>query len=248
MQSLRSVPTRWEHVFVLLGPNQKGALAEIAIAREAARLGLGVWWPLVEHSRCDLIVEIGSRLLRTQCKWGRLTEDVITVSLESSRHTAVKGYVRTKYSAGEVDAVAVYCAALDRVFLLPIELVAERNAITLRLHPARNNQRAAVNFAADYEFAGAVAQLEEHLHGMQGVVGSSPISSIRAGTVGAEEFGAHAPRYIQRAKAGEHFLITRRGRPMAALVPPDRLNAIEPADGDLAQPSLLEEPPGAEAA
>lgn len=177
-----------------------------------------------------------------------MTEDVITVSLESSRHTAVKGYVRTKYSAGEVDAVAVYCAALDRVFLLPIELVAERNAITLRLHPARNNQRAAVNFAADYEFAGAVAQLEEHLHGMQGVVGSSPISSIRAGTVGAEEFGAHAPRYIQRAKAGEHFLITRRGRPMAALVPPDRLNAIEPADGDLAQPSLLEEPPGAEAA
>lgn len=66
--------------------------------------------------------------------------------------------------------------------------------------------------------------------------------------MGAEEFGAHAPRYIQRAKAGERFLITRRGKPMAGLVPPGDLDAIEPADGDLAQPSLLEEPPGAEAA
>lgn len=83
---------------------------------------------------------------------------------------------------------------------------------------------------------------------MQGVVGSSPISSIRAGTVGAEEFGAHAPRYVQRARAGESFLIIRRGRPMAGLVPPDRLDAIEPSGGDLAQPTLLEEPPGAEAA
>ena len=61
----------------------------------------------------------------------------------------------------------------------------------------------------------------------------------------------HGPRYVQRAKAGESFLITRRGKPMARLVPPGDLDAIEPADGGddhLAQPTLLEEPPDAAAA
>jgi len=66
--------------------------------------------------------------------------------------------------------------------------------------------------------------------------------------VGAEEFGAHSPRFVQRAAAGESFLITRRGKPMARLVPPDEPSAIETEHADLAQPTLLEEPPGAEAA
>ena len=92
--------------------------------------------------------------------------------------------------------------------------------------PARNNQRAAINFASDYEFAGAVAQLEEHLDGIEGVVGSSPSSSIedrfsRTTTVGSEEFGYRYARFLERAAAGESFLITRRGRPMARISPPD---------------------------
>ena len=237
-----------------MGPNQKGAVAEIAIANEAARLGCGVYWPLVEHGRCDMILEIRGQTLRTQCKWGRLKGEVIVVSLQTSRLTPGAGYVRTKYGPDEIDAVAVYCGEIDRSFLLPINLVADRNEIVLRLAPALNNQRAAVNFAADYEFTGAVAQLARALpwHGRGRRFESDQLHS-QAEVVGAEEFGAHAPRYVQRAKAGESFLITRRGRPMAGLVPPDALGAIQPVDGagdhdDLAQPTLLEEPPDAEAA
>jgi hypothetical protein len=55
-------------------------------------------------------------------------------------------------------------------------MVAGRRAIYLRLEPARNNQEAAINFAAEYEF-GAIAQLGERRHGMAEVVGSSPTSS-----------------------------------------------------------------------
>jgi hypothetical protein len=46
----------------------------------------------------------------------------------------------------------------------------------LRLTPAANNQEAAINYAADYDF-GAIAQLGERRHGMAEVVGSSPTSS-----------------------------------------------------------------------
>lgn len=62
--------------------------------------------------------------------------------------------------------------------------------------------------------------------------------------IGSEEFGQHSSRFVQRAEGGESFLITRRGKPMARLVPVGE----DASDGDLAQPPLLEEPGGAVAA
>lgn len=151
-------------MFVIVGTtNHKGAVAELAIAARAAAVGFGVLWPMIEHGRYDLALEIDDRILRVQCKWGRLCGDVIRVNLVTSRHTPVNGYVRGKYGIDEVDAVAAYCGELDRCYLLPIEKVAERSTIHLRLEPAKNNQTAAVNFAADYEFSGAVAQLARAL-------------------------------------------------------------------------------------
>jgi prevent-host-death family protein len=46
--------------------------------------------------------------------------------------------------------------------------------------------------------------------------------------VGAHEYRNRFGWYMQRAAAGESFLITRRGRPHARLVPPDaRLELTE---------------------
>jgi hypothetical protein len=84
--------------------------------------------------------------------------------------------VFTTYDRTEVDAIAVHCQELKRCFWLPIDVVAGRRSIHLRLEPAADNQQAAINYAVDYEL-GAIAQLGERLHGMQEVVGSSPTSS-----------------------------------------------------------------------
>jgi hypothetical protein len=157
--------------------NHKGNAAELAIAAEAARLGLSVFAPLTEHERYDLILGVVGRLLRIQCKWGWSDGETITVQLASSRHTATRGYVRSTYSSAEVDAIAVYCDETRCCYLIPIERAAGVGRLTLRLVPARNNQRAALNFAADYEFSGAVAQLEERDTGSVEVTGSSPVSS-----------------------------------------------------------------------
>jgi len=40
-------------------------------------------------------------------------------------------------------------------------------------------------------------------------------------TVGSEQFGYAYARFLERAAAGESFLVTRRGRPMARVSPPD---------------------------
>jgi prevent-host-death family protein len=206
--------------------NRKGAVAEAGIAFHAMRLGIEVLKPAAEHGRYDLAFDLGERILRVQCKWGALDRqsEVIVTRIRGSRHTP-HGYVLRTYTEDEIDAVAIYCGELDRCFLIPITEISGQGMIHLRLGPARNAQRAAVNWADDYDL-GAVAQLERapewhsggrgfesrQLHSSSGDPGSE--------AVGAHEFRNHFGWYMERAAAGEEILITRRGKPHARLGPP----------------------------
>jgi prevent-host-death family protein len=206
--------------------NRKGTIAEAEIEAAAVRLGIPVLKPVAEHGRYDLGFEIGTRLLRVQCKWGSLDQQaaVIRVNLQGSWWSQ-HGYVRTSYREDEIDLVAVYCDEVDRCYLLPSKLVAGRRAIYLRLKPPRNSQRACLNLASAFEFTGAVAQWNERPAGSRKVVGSNPTSSTRPsgqaqrGVVGAHEFRNLFGHFIERAGAGDEFLITRHGRPLARLLP-----------------------------
>lgn len=98
--------------------NQKGNVAEVMIMAEAMKAGIEVLRPQGEHMRYDLAFDFGSWICRVQCKWGRLTDRGVIVCLASARNSPVGGYIKTAYSASEVDAVAAYCGDLDRCFLL----------------------------------------------------------------------------------------------------------------------------------
>lgn len=87
-----------------LTPSQKGALAESMIAARAIQLGIDVYRPVTEGGRCDLIFRVGNRLLKIQCKLAAHADGVVRVAIRTSRHTP-RGYVQTKYSAKEIDAV-----------------------------------------------------------------------------------------------------------------------------------------------
>ncbi len=163
---------------VSLTPSEKGALAEARIVAQAIKLGIVVLRPLVDGRRYDLAFDFGhGGLERVQCKWGRLVDDVIVVRTGTCRFTPRRGYVRTTYTADEVDGFAIYCEVLDRCYYLPAATVAGKSDLRLRLTPTRNNQRSGVTMAADHEL-GAIAQLGERLRGTQEVAGSSPASSM----------------------------------------------------------------------
>jgi prevent-host-death family protein len=207
------------------GTNHKGAVAEAKIAAEAIALGIPVLKPASEHSRYDLAFDLGPRIARIQCKWGACQDDVISVRTSTAWHSPTRGYVKTTYDDAEIDAIVVYCGDLDRCYLLPIEQFSGQGGVLLRLVPTRNSQRASLNWATEYEFnRGAIAQLGERLAGSQKVVGSSPtgstaLESRKTATVGAHEFRNHFGWYMERAAAGEQFLVTRRGKPYVRLVP-----------------------------
>jgi hypothetical protein len=133
-------------------------MAEAAIAKDAIRLGVGVYAPYGDE-RCDL------------------------ARLYSARRSR-EGLVRRLYSRDDIDAFAIYAAATDKCYWLDASEFAHRSQVFLRMSATRNNQADGVNWASDFEFAaklgplvGAVAQLGEHLHGMQKARGSSPLRS-----------------------------------------------------------------------
>lgn len=91
-------------------------------------------------------------MLRVQCKWASRCGDILTVRCATSRHTP-RGYIKTTYTADQVDAIAAYSPDVDRCYLIPIEQAAGMAVISLRLAPTRNNQARGVRWAEDYEMA-----------------------------------------------------------------------------------------------
>jgi hypothetical protein len=133
-----------------LTSSHKGAAAEAEVVAAAIGLGLVVLRPLCEGGRYDLAIDIGNKILRVQCKWASHRAGVLSTRCVTSRHTPA-GYRRSTYSASEVDAIALYSAATDACYLVPIQEAEGCKELSLRLKPTRNNQSRRVRWASDYE-------------------------------------------------------------------------------------------------
>jgi hypothetical protein len=83
-----------------LTPTEKGAIAEAKIHAAAVEAGIVVARPLTEGRRYDLIFDLGTKLLRVQCKTAPRQGDVIVLRNVTNRCTP-SGYVRTRYAATE---------------------------------------------------------------------------------------------------------------------------------------------------
>jgi hypothetical protein len=132
-----------------LSPGLKGAIAETAVAHRCIRLGIGVYRPVFEGGRYDLVLDVQGRLLRVQSKWAPLDGSVVVVRCYSTTR-AREGSRVTTYKGCEVDVIAAFCPQLDRVYMIPPILFERRKTILLRTVVGRKNQRERVNWADDY--------------------------------------------------------------------------------------------------
>jgi hypothetical protein len=123
-------------------------LAVMLVLREA---GYAVFVPFGENTRYDLVLDDGERLLRIQCKTGRLRAGaVIWPACSSYAHHRSAPYAQRDY-LGEIDGFAVYCRETLGVYLVPIEDVQVRRRGSLRVDPAKNGQRTFIREARRYE-------------------------------------------------------------------------------------------------
>jgi len=135
-----------------LTPSQKGAAAEAAITASVIQLGFRVLRPLCEGGRYDLLIDLEPQLFRVQCKWANRGNGVLSINLNGCRLTP-GGYVRSTYTAEEVDAIGAWSPHLNRCYLIPIAEVAGGRQVHLRFSRARNNQAKGIRWAEEYELA-----------------------------------------------------------------------------------------------
>ena len=233
-----------------MSSNVKEAVAEQAIVLAATRLRVPVWRPVSEHGRADLVLDIGEKLWRVQVEWGQLTpaRDVVIVRIGTFRRTA-HGYIRSTYSEGELDLFGVYCGELDRCFLLPAQLLANKTCVSLRLTAPRNGQQSCINLADDFTFDGAVAQLarardwQSRGRGFESPqLHSNP--RVAPVTVPADSCRMAFGYWLARVAAGQDAVVTRRGRPIARLTADVRAARSRTGAASERLENAAESPPG----
>ncbi len=153
-------------------PKVIGDRSQLAIMFALRDLGLGVYLPFGENTRCDLIVEDGVGLSRVQCKTGRLRRGAIRFAVCSCYgHHRNPGQSRRTY-AGQVEFFAVYCPETEGVYLVPIDDVPLKSEAALRVEPSRNHQRRNIRRADDYEIAKVTVSATAEPGGRPGAAGS----------------------------------------------------------------------------
>jgi PD-(D/E)XK endonuclease len=115
--------------------------------------GFMVSVPFGENTRYDLIADDGEKLLRVQCKTGRLRNGVVLFATCSFYGHHPNPKITHRDYHGDVDAFGVYCMRLGGVYLVPISELPNQRMAALRIAPPLNNQHEKVRFANDYEIA-----------------------------------------------------------------------------------------------
>jgi hypothetical protein len=132
-------------------PKDVGDRTTLALMLALRDAGYAVSVPFGENTRYDLIADDGERLLRVQCKSGRLRQGGVVFRPSSSyAHHARSGPIRRRYE-GEIDHFGVYCVDNGGACLVPIEAVTTTWMAILRVDAARNGQRKRIRIASDFQ-------------------------------------------------------------------------------------------------
>jgi hypothetical protein len=126
----------------------KGRAAEAAVLSAFTRRNHGVLIPFGEGQPYDLAVDLGSAILRVQCKTGRATAGGLMFNIKSTDH----GRGSASY-VGLADVFGVYFPLNQRVYVVPVASLSALSCgkAILRLDPTLNNQKAGIRLAVDYE-------------------------------------------------------------------------------------------------
>ena len=124
---------------------EKGNLSEARILAAFVAAGYLVSVPFGSGHKYDFVVDDSARLLRVQCKTGRVKNNVLLFNAYSQ---SGNGRVKSSYR-GLADLFAVLNPVDDKVYLIPVEEVGVTD-VSLRLAPTLNGQGQGVRWAELY--------------------------------------------------------------------------------------------------
>ena len=124
---------------------EKGNLSEARILAAFVAAGYLVSVPFGSGHKYDFVVDDSTRLLRVQCKTGRVKNNVLLFNAYSQ---SGNGAVKMGYR-GLADLFAVLNPEDDKVYLVPVKEVGVTD-VSLRLAPTLNRQAQGIRWAELY--------------------------------------------------------------------------------------------------
>ena len=121
-----------------------GNKTEAMVLSALVQVGYSTLLPFGGGHPYDIAIDDGDKLLRVQCKTGRLVKGaVVFPTAIICRSNTYRSY------RGDVDYFGVYCPGTAQVYLVPIADVPERAASLRVVHPL-NGQSHGIRWAKDY--------------------------------------------------------------------------------------------------
>ena len=134
-------------------PKRIGDRSTLAVMLALHDAGFDLLLPFGENTRYDLVVVLDSRLVRVQCKTGRLRNGAVFFAPCSAYGHHRNPQVHRRDYADQIDYFAVYCPETGGVYFIPIEDVPSNSSAALRVTPALNGQAKKIRLASTYEVA-----------------------------------------------------------------------------------------------
>lgn len=126
-----------------------GTIAEFAVGVDLLKAGWNVFTPWGTFLRYDLVIERDGSFFRVQVKNGTYKCGVVSFR-NSSIYTYKSNHVVKSYDKSQIDFYGIYCAELEKCYLVPVENTNTRET-SLRIKPTLNNQASKIRWAKDYD-------------------------------------------------------------------------------------------------
>jgi len=129
---------------------RKAEIAMMKVSMRALQVGAFVSKPIFEGARYDYIIERDGKLYRAQVKYtdgkNKTADGVVVLNLRKQ----IKKDRNHPYNEGEVDCLVVYVPKIDKVCWFGPEAFCGKQALSIRISPAKNGQTKGCFAAEDY--------------------------------------------------------------------------------------------------
>ncbi|WP_017342341.1 group I intron-associated PD-(D/E)XK endonuclease [Halorubrum sp. T3] len=150
--------SRFEQYDRLEEPQKRGQATEAIVTAELIARDVSVLTPAYDNEPYDLVIRLDDEFYRLQVKTAYDSQNDGAVEFRTrSVRTKSTGYEREGYS-GKIDYFAVLNVRTEEVYLVSID-DAGSAATTIRYEPAANNNRANVNWHAEYQLNTVLGRL-----------------------------------------------------------------------------------------
>ena len=125
--------------------HDKGILGELAFTYHLIEKGYTVLSPINPNSSYDLVIEKNGVFTRIQIKYRSPVNGVLRIEL-SRPMRKTKAYIER-----DVDSIGIYNPVSKRFYLVPLNVVKNKDEFWIRVDKAKNNNSKAIHLAEEFE-------------------------------------------------------------------------------------------------